>query len=1166
MTINVNITLDDKYTVGKGRVYLSGIQALARIPMMQRDRDQAQGLNTAGFISGYRGSPLSGIDSTLVKASQHLKERNIHFQPGVNEDLAATAVWGSQQVNLFQGARYDGVFGMWYGKGPGVDRSCDVFRHANMAGTSPHGGVLLLAGDDHAAKSSTVAFQTEYAFADLQIPVLHPANVQEVIDYGLIGLAMSRYSGCWVALKCLTQVMDSSASVDVDPDRLKLVIPPFDMPADGLHIRWPDTALAQEYRLMRYKLYAALAFARANGLNRVVIDSPNPRLGIVTTGKSYLDVRQALDDLGVTPQLAAQIGLRVLKVGMPWPLNRDDMRAFAEGLEEIIVVEEKRAMIENQLKEQLYNWREDVRPRVVGKFDEKGEWIQPSAGELGPAHVARVLASRIEQFVTAPSIRQRLQFLEEKEQSQSNPIVTTRRIPYFCAGCPHNTSTKVPEGSRAVGGIGCHYMVTWMDRSTATYTHMGGEGVPWVGQAPFTDETHIFANLGDGTYYHSGLMAIRQAVAAKVNITYKILFNDAVAMTGGQPFDGPLSVPLITQQVAAEGCSKIVVVTDEPDKYPANAGFASGTTIRHRDDLDAVQKELRTTPGVTIMVYDQTCAAEKRRRRKRGKMPDPPQRVFINEQVCEGCGDCGTESNCVAVAPMETELGRKRTIDQSACNKDYSCLKGFCPSFVTVTGGTIRTRTAADGKALAQVSLPTPTLPSCDDEPYGIVITGIGGTGVVTISALLGMAAHLEGKGVSVLDQIGLAQKNGAVVSHVRIAAHPDRLHAVRIAAGNARLILGADMLTAGGYDAVRKMRQGYTRAVINSHQVMTAEFTRNPDMPFPADDVRRVIADAIGAQAVSYVDASTLATTLLGDSLATNLFLVGYVWQQGLLPLGEDALLRAIELNGTAVDFNKSAFWWGRRAAQDLAAVTALCAPRSDETLPHRRLSASLDEAIARRVDILTAYQDARYAEQYRALVARVQQRENMVIPGSTTLTHAVARAAFKVMAYKDEYEVARLYSDGSFAKALAAQFDGPVKLSYHLAPPLVSRIDPVSGRPRKRTFGPWIGPLFRLLAKGKGLRGHWFDPFGHSAERVLQRSLRTEYLALVEHLLAGLGRDNHAAAVDLAELPLSIRGYGPVLEQAKANADQRKHGLLEQFDHPAPTPLPTPWREAAE
>ncbi|TAN51329.1 MAG: indolepyruvate ferredoxin oxidoreductase family protein, partial [Rhodospirillales bacterium] len=860
------VTLEDKYVLDQGRIFLTGTQALVRLPMMQRARDLAAGLNTAGFISGYRGSPLGGFDKELWAAKGFLKDRHIHFQPGVNEDLAATACWGTQQVNLFEGARYDGVFALWYGKGPGVDRSGDVFKHGNNAGTSQHGGVLVLAGDDHAAKSSTAAHQSDFAFMDAMIPVLHPAGVQEIIDYGLFGWAMSRFAGLWVAMKTIAETVDSSGSVLANPLRLDFVIPDFKMPQGGLHIRWPDKVLEQEARLMRYKLDAALAFARANKIDRTVIDSPNPRLGIVATGKAYLDVRQALDDLGIDDAHAAEMGLRLYKVGMVWPLEREGIRHFAEGLEEILVVEEKRPLIENQLKEQLYNWREDVRPRVVGKHDESGEWLLPSAGELSPSEIAKVIARRIARFYTSHVIQERLVWLKAKEDSLSHPTHQTARVPYFCSGCPHNTSTRVPEGSRALAGIGCHYMAIWMDRKTETFTQMGGEGATWIGQSPFTKTGHVFQNLGDGTYYHSGLLALRACVAAKVNITYKILFNDAVAMTGGQPVDGPLTVPALARQVEAEGVGRIAVVSDEPDKYPVGSDFPASTSFHHRDDLDLVQRELREWPGVSVLIFDQTCAAEKRRRRKRGKLPDPPQRLVINERVCEGCGDCGLQSNCVSVLAVETEFGRKRSIDQSACNKDYSCLKGFCPSFVSVMGGSLKKR-APVGEVADFPDLPEPVLPEVGAEPYGIVVTGIGGTGVVTVGALLGMAAHLEGKGVSVLDMLGMAQKNGAVLTHIRISQEPDTIHAVRIAAGNAHLLLGCDLVVAGGPDAVSKLRLGHTRSVVNDHAAMTADFTHQPDLAFPAESLKMAIVDAVGREAADFVDATTLATHLLGDS-----------------------------------------------------------------------------------------------------------------------------------------------------------------------------------------------------------------------------------------------------------------------------------------------------------
>src|SRR5260221_394809 len=759
------ISLEDKYTLASGRVYLNGTQALVRLAMMQRERDFAAGLNTAGFISGYRGSPLGGFDQALWKAKKHLRDHHIYFTPGVNEELAATAVWGSQQVGLFEGAKYDGVYAMWYGKGPGVDRAGDAMKHANAAGSAKHGGVLMLAGDDHACKSSTMPHQSEQAFDAAMIRVLYPTGVQDIIDLGLHGFAMSRYSGCYVAFKIVSESADSSASITLDPDSPRINIPEdFVLPEGGVNIRWPDTPMEQELRLQKDKIYAALAYCRANKLNRITIDSPNPRLGIIASGKSYLDVLQALDDLGIDARLAAEIGIRLCKIGMPWPLEPNSVREFAQGLEEILVVEEKRQLIEYQIKEQLYNWRSDVRPRVIGKYDEQGEWdvhragwMLPATGELTPAMIARVIAARIAKFYTSPIVEARLKFLEAKEAALARPRAKVARIPYFCSGCPHNTSTRVPEGSKALAGIGCHYMAIWIrPDETMTFTQMGGEGAPWIGIQPFTETKHVFANLGDGTYFHSGVLAIRAACAANVNITYKILFNDAVAMTGGQPVDGHLSVPMITRQVAAEGAKRVVVVTDEPEKYEGVTDLGPGVTVHHRDDLDAVQRELREIPGVTALVYDQTCAAEKRRRRKRGLMADPPKRVVINEAGCEGCGDCGTQSNCLSVVPVETELGRKRAIDQSTCNKDFSCPKGSSPSFVTVEGGQLRKRRPVVKEVLG--ALPQPSLPVID-RPYGILVTGVGGTGVVTIGAILGMAAHIEGKGAAVSDMPGIGTK-----------------------------------------------------------------------------------------------------------------------------------------------------------------------------------------------------------------------------------------------------------------------------------------------------------------------------------------------------------------------------------------------------------------------
>jgi indolepyruvate ferredoxin oxidoreductase len=1148
------VMLDDKYSLDEGRIYLTGTQALVRLPMMQRQRDVLRGLNTGCFIAGYRGSPLGGFDQALWGARRFLGPNHIHFQPAINEELGATAVWGSQQINLFPGSKYDGVFALWYAKGPGVDRSGDALKHGNAAGSAQHGGVLLLAGDDHTCKSSTLPHQSEYAFMDACIPVLNPSGVQELLDLGLYGWAMSRYSGCWIAFKTIAETVDSSASIEVGPERVEIAQPnDFEMPPGGLNIRWPDQPLDQEYRLHRYKLYAALAFARANHLDRMVIDSPRPRFGIVTTGKSYLDVRQALDDLGIDDAHAADIGIRLYKVAMSWPLEREGIRRFSEGLEEILVVEEKRAIIENQFKEQLYNWRADVRPRVVGKFDENRKWILPSNGELTPAQIAGVIADRIARFHTSPEIAKRVAFLDAKERQLGSNVVPFSRTPYFCSGCPHNTSTKVPEGSRALAGIGCHYLAQFMDRSTATFTQMGGEGAPWIGQAPFTETPHVFANLGDGTYTHSGVLAVRAAVAAKVNITYKLLFNDAVAMTGGQPIDGGLTVPSLTRQLAAEGVGRITVVTDDPDKYAVDAGFAPNATVRHRDGLDAAQRELREIAGVTAIVYDQTCAAEKRRRRRRGRFPDPAKRVVINDLVCEGCGDCSRTSNCLSVVPIETEFGRKRAIDQSSCNKDYSCLEGFCPSFVTVNGGRLRKPNTGDHGDHGLPALPEPILPLLD-RPYGILVTGVGGTGVVTIGALLGMAAHLEQKGCTVLDMTGLAQKGGAVYSHVRIARETAEIHAVRIASGGASLLLGCDLVVSASADALSKLQLGHSRAIVNSHETITGEFTRDPDLKFPTREMQRGISEATGPDNAEFLDATHLATGLLGDSIASNLFMLGYAYQRGLVPVSADAIEQAITLNGVAVEVNLDAFRWGRRAAVDRALVEGRAT--ASATVPYsHRLSETLDQIIERRIAFLTEYQNAAYAARYASWIRRLSEVETARLPGRTELTQTAARALFKLMAYKDEYEVARLYTESDFLKRVADRFEGAYELNFHLAPPLLGERDPETGHLRKRSFGPKMLWVFRILARMRGLRGTRFDIFGRTLERRAERQLIADYQAMLEEILARLSPANHATAVELAALPLEIRGFGHIKQASLVRVKAKEEALLTRF-RSAPSP----------
>jgi indolepyruvate ferredoxin oxidoreductase len=1151
-----DVKLNDKYDLGQRRVFVTGFQALVRLCLMQKELDRRNGLNTAGFVTGYRGSPLGGLDSQFLRAKSFLEKGDIRFQGGINEDLAATAIWGSQQAELRGEGKYDGVFGMWYGKGPGVDRTGDVFRHANLAGSAKHGGVLALMGDDHTAESSTTAHQSEYHFIDVMIPILNPAGVQEVLDYGLYGWAMSRFTGTWVALKTMHETIESTAAIDGSLDRFSIVTPTdFPMPPGGLNIRLNDPILTQEARLHDYKRDAMLAFVRANKLNRIITSGGRePKIGIITTGKSYLDVRQAFDELGIDEVRCNALGIRLFKAGCAWPLSRQELKEFAQGLDLIIVVEEKRSLLEVQVREELYGTPNQ--PLCIGKRDEAGNWLFPVKGALDPNEVAICIGERLLKYHRNDEIIARVARLKEFQRIAAETRDVAQRIPYFCSGCPHNSSTVVPEGMRAYAGIGCHYMAQWMDRSTLGYTHMGGEGANWVGEAPFSNRNHVFQNLGDGTYNHSGYMAIRAAIASNTNITYKILFNDAVAMTGGQANDGGLTVPQVARQVAAEGAKRVVVVTDEPDKYSSDIEWPKGLTIHHRDDLIAVQKELAEVAGVTVLIYDQTCAAEKRRRRKRHTFPDPDKRVIINELVCEGCGDCGVQSNCVSVQPLETEWGRKRLIDQSSCNKDFSCVKGFCPSFVTVHGAKLKkgVGVAADHDLPA---LPEPKLPAID-QTYNIIVTGVGGTGVVTIGGILGMAAHLEGRGVGVLDMAGLAQKGGAVFSYMRIAENPDAIHAIRVAAGRADLILGGDIVVAGARKILASVKHGATAMVVNTAEFMPGEFTRNADFSLPSERLKRTIVADAGADKTHFINASGIASALFGQSIGANMFMVGYAYQLGAIPLSAAAIEQAIALNGEAVAMNRAAFHWGRRAVVDRAAVENLAKPATAIASDARRLSETFEETVERRVKFLTAYQNAAYAARYRALVGKVKAAEAARTPGQCELTEAVARYLFKLMAYKDEYEVARLYTDGAFLKQVETEFDGDnLRFEFHLAPPLLARRDKTTGLPRKMSFGPWILPAFRLLAKLKGLRGTPFDPFGRSLERRTERKLIGDYEAMLDEVLARLTPDNHPIAVGLATIPEKIRGFGHVKQQHLTAAKADEAALLEQFRSGAPVLL---------
>jgi indolepyruvate ferredoxin oxidoreductase len=1067
------ISLDQKYTQGTGHVFMTGIQALVRLPMAQIRRDRAMGLNTAGFVSGYRGSPLGGYDQQLFAARKHLEQYNIKFQPGVNEDLAATAIWGSQQLSLSPGAEYDGVVGIWYGKGPGVDRCGDVFRHANTAGSAKNGGVLCLAGDDHGAKSSTVPHQSDHAFISALMPYLYPSSIHEMIEMGLLGIAMSRYSGCWVGMKVITETVETTAEIDLTDEMKPFIIPSdFEMPPGGLNIRWPDDRYLQDLRLQDYKGYAAIAFARANKINRITMDSPNARYGIMASGKSYEDIRQALRELGITEEVAAKIGLRLYKIGMPWPLEPEGVRNFAVGLEEIFIIEERREIVENQVKQELFNWRDDVRPRIVGKMDDHDKRFLTFAAELSVASLASSLTERLLRLNLNPEIAQMLRakadWFNGRQATQMQAVAPVTRTPYFCSGCPHNTSTKVPEGSRAFAGIGCHFMALWMDRNTETYTHMGGEGVPWVGVAPFTKEKHVFANLGDGTYFHSGSLAIRQSISSGANITYKILYNDATAMTGGQHVDGELSPQQITFQLHSEGIRNIYLVSENPQVYPAS-DVAPGVITRHRDELDAVMRECRELKGTSAIVFVQTCAAEKRRRRKRGLMEDPARRVLINPAVCEGCGDCSVQSNCISVEPLETELGRKRTINQSTCNKDYSCLKGFCPSFVTVDGAKLRHRAPPDLGSIGE--LPEPTSSPAMDRPYNIAVGGVGGTGVLTIGALLGMAAHIEGKASMILDMSGLAQKGGAVLSHVRLSEHPADVTCSRIVTGTADLVLAADEVVAVSKDMVTLCEAHRTIGIINSHVIPTADFILNRDFNFQTRKLNSVLETELRKES-SFFDFTTPAEALLGDSIATNIMMLGYAYQCGLLPLSAKAIEQAIEVNGVSIKMNTDAFRLGRLAAADPARFKEMMKDH-DAVTPAKTLdSMTLDEIIAHRTGLLTGYQSSRLAKRYRKLVDQVRDAATRGGYGDA-LPRAVAINYAKLLAYKDEYEVARLFTDGSFEKLLRDQFEGEFKFNFNLAPPILSRGVDALGRPKKRAFGSWMMSVFRVLAKFRFLRG---------------------------------------------------------------------------------------------
>jgi indolepyruvate ferredoxin oxidoreductase len=1165
--------LHDNLWAERGSVFLTGTQALVRLLLMQRARDAKAGLNTQGFVSGYRGSPLGMVDQAIWKAGPKFAEAGVRFVPAINEELAATQVLGTQRVESDPERTVDGVFSLWYGKGPGVDRAGDAIKHGNAYGSSPRGGVLVVAGDDHGCVSSSMPHQSDGLFQAFHMPIVAPANVAEYLEFGLYGWALSRYSGNWVGFTALSEVVESGATVDLDAIGARVdawqdadavrAATGHAPPADGLHYRWPDLPSLRIEARLHDKLAAARAFAKVNSIDRDVIVSPRAKVGIVTCGKAHYDLMEVLRRLEITPAMLAAAGVRLYKVGLSFPLETTRMQAFARGLREILVVEEKAPVVETQLRDLFYNAPPDARPVIVGKRDAQGEPLVSSLGELRPSRLIEIVAHWIARhFPNDRVLGDHLQHVRDFTPPEllSNAADAVKRVPYFCAGCPHNTSTKVPEGSRAQAGIGCHFMAAWMGRETEGVIQMGGEGVDWVSHSMFTKVPHVFQNLGDGTYWHSGYLAIRQAVASKATMTYKILFNDAVAMTGGQPVDGAISVDRIARQVESEGVKKVVVISDDIAKYDDQHGlFPRGTEFHPREQLDAVQRQLREIEGVTVLIYEQTCAAEKRRRRKKGELVDPARRIFINERVCEGCGDCSVQSNCVAVLPHETELGRKRKIDQSSCNKDYSCVKGFCPSFVGVLGGSLRKNAGAleGGRAdfERRVAALTQPRPHVWTGPYDLLVTGVGGTGVVTVGAVIAMAAHLEGNAASVLDFMGFAQKGGSVLSFVRWADLPERLNQVRIDTQQADAVLACDLVVGASPEALQTVRHGRTRVLANVHEVHVAEALHNPDANLRVDALLQKLHFAAGNERVETFDAQALAEEFLGDTIVANILALGFAWQRGLVPMSLTALTRAIELNGVAVQNNLLAFALGRLAAGDpqgLEALRGAAVPSEPQTDVE-----TVDALVARGVEHLTGYQDAAYAQRYAERVRRVQAQEaRLSADASLPFTRAVARSLLKLMAYKDEYEVARLYTDGRFHEDLKAQFDGDVQLEFYMAPPLLSRAR--NGQPpRKLRLGGWLMPLLRVLARGRRLRGGALDLFGRTAERRMERELVAQYEARIDELLPHLALENLALASEIARLPLTMRGYGHVKIANVALARAREAELLHRLDpqrHPRP------------
>lgn len=1137
-TIDIStFSLEDRYTTESGLIVLSGTQALVRLALDQHRADRRRNLHTGTLVSGYRGSPLGGLDIELERNQKLLTQHDIVFVPGVNEELGATAIFGSQTANLLPDPKYDGVLGIWYGKGPGVDRSGDVFKHANYAGVGKNGGVLALAGDDPSAKSSTIPSHSEVALFDALMPVLYPGNIQEILDLGRLGFELSRYSGLWVGFKIVTDVADAYSSAMVASDRIQIVDPQLKINGQA----WQATqninllapySLQLEKEIHTGRLEAAKAFARVNHINEITIPTPDAWLGIIAAGKTYYDLRQAFSDMGLNDEDLEHHGIRLLKLGMIFPLEPEIMHEFAQGLDEILIIEEKRSFIEMFSKELLYGMNNA--PRIVGKKDENGQVLVRSDGELDADEIVRIIARRIEGRIDIPAMKKRLKEISILPQLGVIPILS--RSPFFCSGCPHNRSTVLPEGSLAGAGIGCHTMVLLMDRDTAGVTQMGGEGANWVGASYFTETKHMFQNLGDGTMFHSGTLAIRQAIAAGTNITYKILYNSAVAMTGGQEADGSIPVPELTRMLQAEGVRKIYVISDDPDKFPVTTKWANNVIVWHRDRLEEAQLILREIPGVTALIYDQECAANLRRKRSRGFVPDPALRVFINEAVCEGCGDCGVKSNCLSVQPVETEFGRKTQIHQSSCNKDYTCIDGNCPAFITVIPDENRAP-KAERIYIVERELPEPM--KRVKGSANVFMMGIGGTGVVTSSQVVATAAVLDGFHITSLDQTGLSQKGGPVVSNLKISSEPIDM-SNKVANGTADAFLVYDVLTATSAKNLVRANPDRSVAIISTSKVPTGAMVANTSVQFPEEDrLLNIINQQTDAHNNVLLDALKLAEMLFDNHMAANMIVVGAAYQAGVLPMSAEAIERAIELNRVAIEMNRNAFRVGRLLVVDPNWIHTIDLHRKGSVQIHTELSdeaksildtlavdGELKRLLEIRVPELIAYQNVDYARRYVADVKRIFEAEQAICAGVTELSEAVARYLFKLMAYKDEYEVARLHLKNEVQQAINEQFGDNATMHYNLHPPMLKSF----GLKKKIKFGKWFDNGYKMLNRLRFLRGTRLDIFGYDEIRKLERDLIVQYRELIFKAVDDLTPDNYSMAVKLASLPDVIRGYDEV------------------------------------